>query len=256
MKQISRRTNPTDLKQIDRKHFTLRVADEAGVGRSFWLERFDHKAAGLPPESRISCIAGAGSTEQYFELGDASAFQRKPAFINELARDKPLRFRFVFNLPGEVRLLGYADGVQPVDEAGNLGGSLVDIQPMDLEGPVWLLELPTVDDPEGKPCLMVERSIFPTAQAAVAHQWFVALVMPEVMRQIAAVIAESIGALDDDGSWMGKWKEYFNSLGMHDAPDENAPGDWATAAARCFAQGGQLRHQFDRIAAEMQGDTE
>ncbi|MEA5669658.1 hypothetical protein VA603_19170 [Stenotrophomonas sp. MH1] len=256
MKQISRRTNPTDLKQLDRKHFTLRVADEVGVGRSFWIERFDHKAAGVPAMARMSCIAGAGSTEQYFELGDASAFQRKPMFINELARDKPLRFRFVFNLPGDVRLLGYVDGVQPVDEAGNLGGSLVDIHPMDLDGPLWLLALPSADDPDDKPCLMVERSIFPTAQSAVAHPWFVALVMPEVMRQIAVAISENGGALEDDGSWMGKWKEYFNALGVSEVPDEDALGDWAVSVAKRFAGSGPLRLQFERLAAEMQGELE
>lgn len=255
MKQISRTTNPTGLHNVDRRHFLVRVSDDAG-GRVFWLERFDHKAAGINAEARIGCVASAGSTEQYFRLGTAGGPERRPRSIDELARDKPLRFRFSFHMPGETRLVGFADGVRPADETGQLGGSLVDIEPCELGGLVWTIQMPTaMDGPGEKPCVQVERTIFPTAQAAVSHPWFVALVMPEVMRRVALLVAEEDGCLENDGTWLSDWAGFFTAMDVGPSPPEQEEWpDWAEQVARRFAGSGAMKHQVDRIVAEMNGE--
>lgn len=255
MKQISRTTNPTGLRNVDRKCFLLRSSD-ACQGRVFWLERFDYKAAGIGPQALMSCVASAGSTEQYFRLGTAGDPVRAPLSIVELARDKPLRFRFSFHMPGETRLVGFADGIKPVDEAGQLGGSLVDIEPCDLGGVVWSISMPEATHGAGeKPCVQVERTIFPTAQAAVSHPWFVALVMPEVMRRVAVLVAKDQGCLDNDGVWLSDWAEFFMELDVGPSPpEEDEVLDWAEHVACRFASSGAMRHQIERILAEMKGD--
>ncbi|MBN7829982.1 hypothetical protein J5H37_13930 [Stenotrophomonas maltophilia] len=257
MKQISRRTNPTGLNEIDRRHFSLRISDDGKSDRTFWLERFDFTAAGIAPEVLINCIATSGSSEQYFALGTVSNFSRTARPINELVRNKPVRFRFVFHMPGEKRLIGFADGVRPIDESGNLGGSLVDIFPTDLNGPVWELDLPpTSADASAKPCILVERSIFPVALAAVNHHWFVSLVMPEVMRKVAMRIGEHSGSLDDDDTWTGTWKAYIDQLDVGPPPEDedDLVEEWAASVVRRFASTGHLRLQIDRLISEMHGD--
>lgn len=258
MKQISRRTNPTGLSEVDQRHFSLRMSDDGKSDRTFWLERFDFKAAGIPAEALINCVATAGASEQYFALGVASNFSRTARAVNELVRNKPLRFRFVFHMPGEKRLIGFADGVRAIDESGNLGGSLVDIFPTDLDGPVWELELPEATaEVSAKPCILVERSIFPVASAAVNHHWLVALVMPEVMRRVALRIAEDPGALDNDDTWTGTWKAYIDQLGVGEPPEDEDErvDEWAASVVRKFSSTGQLRLQINRVIAEMQGEV-
>jgi len=258
MKQISRRTNPTGLNEVDRRHFSLRLNDDGKSDRTFWLERFDFNAAGIPPGALINCVATAGASEQYFALGSASNFSRTARVIGEVVRNKPVRFRFVFHMPGEKKLIGFADGVRPIDESGNLGGSLVDIFPTELHGPVWELDLPVSNaEVSAKPCIFVERSIFPTATVAVKHHWFVGLVMPEVMRRIALRIAENAGALENDDTWTGTWKSYIDQLGVGAPPDDedDRVDEWAATVVRKFASSGQLRLQIDQLIGEMQGEA-
>lgn len=257
MKQISRRTNPTGLSEVDRRHFSLRMSDDGKSERTFWLERFDFKAAGIPAEAMINCVATAGASEQYFSLGVASNFNRTAYAVSELVHNKPIRFRFVFHMSGDKKLIGFADGVRPIDESGNLGGSLVDILPTDLNGPVWELDLPAANaEASAKPCILVERSIFPVAPAAVNHHWFVSLVMPEVMRRVALRIAEDPGALDNDDTWTGTWKAYIDQLNVGAPPEDedDRVEEWAASVVRRFSSTGQLRRQIDRLLGEMQGE--
>jgi hypothetical protein len=259
MGQISRTTNPTDLRRVDKKHFVVRVHSDAS-DRVFWLEHFDHSAAGLPPTAEMACIAHAGNTEEYVELGPVSGFRRQPASIRGLATDRPLRFRFIFNKPGESLLCGYADGVKAVDESGQLGSSLVDIEPAELGGIAWKLILPEkLQEPGAKPNVLVEKNLFPTAQAAAHSPWFGVLVMPEVMRQIAGEIAANPGALDDPETWPHVWADFIAALGV-DPPADDFDGDqaaqasWVDLVVEKFAAKGVFKHHMDRAMAEMDGD--
>ena len=259
MGQITRTTNPTGLKQIDKKHFVVRVKDDAQEGRVFWLDHFDHVEAKLDPAIQLSCIAHAGSTEEYFELGSVSAFNRSPLSLRALAMDKPLKFRFVFNKPGESLLIGYTDGVRALDEAGRLGSSLVDIEPTSLQGIAWKLTLPEGTGAGEKPNLLVERSLFPTAVSAVSHHWFGVLVMPEVMRQIAMSIAENPAALDDSESWIAPWADFITTLGMEppgDFEEDNTTAQlaWADDVVGKFAAKGIFRHHMGKVLVELDGE--
>ncbi|WNH54499.1 hypothetical protein [Stenotrophomonas oahuensis] len=259
MKQISRRTNPTGLHEVDRKNFCVRVADDEKLGRVFWLESFDQKAAGVSTDTQIHCIASAGTTEQYFSLGDAGSYVRTQQAINELARDKPLKFRFVFNQPGQNRLCAFADGVRPTDESEDLGSSLVDILPAELGGPIWTLELPANSaDADSKPCILVEQRVYRTAGAAVRSHAFTAFVMPEVMRQVALCIAQNPAELESEDSWVGRWKGFIEHLGAGHPPeeDEGDPAEWADSVTKRFCTVGHMRAQLDNLIAEMTGELE
>lgn len=259
MGQITRTTNPTGLKQIDKKHFVVRVKDDSPNGRVFWLDQFDHAAANLEPAVQFSCVAHAGSTEEYFELGSVSAFNKVPMSLRGLATDKPLKFRFIFNHPGESLLIGYTDGVRALDEAGKLGSSLVDIEPANLNGIAWKLVLPEGTGAGEKPNVLVEKALFPTATSAANHPWFGVLVMPEVMRQIAMSIAENPSALDDSESWIAPWADFISALGVEppvefEEDDTLAQIAWADEVVAKFAAKGIFRHHMTKAFSEMDGE--
>lgn len=259
MGQITRTTNPTRLRQIDKKLFVVRVRNESSDGRVFWLDSFDYEAANLDPSVLLGCIVHAGSTEEYFELGPLSDFKKTPTSIRDIATDKPLKFRFIFNRPGESLLIGYTDSVRALDEAGNLGSSLVDIEPTDLHGIAWKLILPEGKGSGDKPNVLVERSLFPTATSAVNQPWFGTLVMPEVMRQVAIAIAKDPSALEDPETWIAAWSDFITTLGANlpiefDEEDILAQEAWADDVVRRFATKGMFKHHMAEALAEMEGE--
>lgn len=259
MGQITRTTNPTGLCEIDKRHFIVRESNEVRSGRVFWLEKFDHNAAKLDALVKIACVAHAGNTEKYFDLGVVSKFINTPLSIRELATDKPLKFRFIFNKPDESLLIGYADGLKALDETGEFGASLVDIEPTDLHGIAWKLTLPDGENADEKPNVLVERSLFPTALSAVNHPWFGVLVMPEVMRQIAFKIVQNPDALEDSESWIFPWKDFIAALGV-DCPSKGMDGDtlgqsaWVDAVVEKFCLKGMFKHHMAQAMKEMDGE--
>lgn len=225
-------------------------------GREFTVERIDYIAAGVKPGIRVSCIARAGSTEEYAELGPVESASTKPVRISHLAADRPLRFRFIFYRPGEPQLVAYCDGVRAEDDAGKLGSSLVDIEPAILGGPIWKLVLPEEGAGVDKPNVLVERSVFPTAQSAVRHPWFGVLVIPEVMRQVATAAARQPDALDDSGSWLCHWSEFIDKLDVdRPAPDldDAAQQSWVDEVVQRFTMRPAFREKLAIARAEMEG---
>lgn len=257
MPKISRTTNPTSLKELDAKLFSVRTQTHANGTRSFWLERFDFANSGLPPGLRLACIAHAGSTEEYFELGaiESPAHLVKP--INELAPNRPLKFRFVVYEHGNPRLKAFADNIRAIDEAGTLGDSLVDIEPADLGGAAWRLEVPEVKPGADKPVLLVERQLFPTAQAAAKDPWIAVLVMPEVMRQIAGAISGNSDSLEDPEVWVSGWAEFLTSLGigaLAEDLDDIAKAQWVEDVVAAFCAKPSMKAQFGFAIAELSGE--
>lgn len=262
MAQMSRTSNPTDLLNIDKRHVTVRVHGTSS-DLEFSVERIDFQSAKLPSDALVSCVAHAGNAEEYFQLGRASGVNTSRHRISGLDNDHPLRFRFLFTTPGEPKLIGFTDGVRAVNETGDLGPSLVDIEPKDLNGPAWRLLLPDAAAGEGeKPNILVERTIFPTAYAAASCPWFSGLVMPEVMRQIATAISRNGDALDDEGSWMHPWKLFLDNLQIPPPPQDTDPESdeagelsaWAESVVERFCKGHSVRASLDFMEASIQGE--
>lgn len=257
MPKISRTTNPTSLKELDAKLFSVRTQTHTNGARSFWLERFDFANSGLAPGLRLACVAHAGSTEEYFELGAIESPVHAVKPINELATNRPLKFRFVVYEHGNPRLIAFADNIRAIDEAGTLGDSLVDIEPADLGGAAWKLEIPEVKPGADKPVLLVERQLFPTAQAAAKDPWIAVLVMPEVMRQIAGAISVSPGSLEDPEVWISGWAEFLTGLGigeLGEEPDDIAKAQWVEEVVAAFCAKPSMKAQFGFAIAELSGE--
>ena len=255
MPQISRTTNPTGLKKLDTKLFGVRV-QTLYAARSFWLEKFDFKLSQLPAGLQLSCIAHSGNTEEFFKLGTVDSPDLSPKPLHKLAVDKPLKFRFVIHAVGDPKLVAFADGIRAVDDAGLLGGSLVDIEPADLKGSAWRLEISPLVAGADKPVLLVERNMFAAAQVAANNSWIAILVMPEVLRQIATVISDSPASLDDTEVWASSWAEFLRGLGggeLAEGADHQAKTDWVESVVYGFCAKPAIRNQMTRAAAELNG---
>lgn len=257
MPKISRTTNPTSLQELDAKYFSVRTQTHTNGKRSFWLERFDFANCRLPPGLRLACVAHAGSTEEYFELGPIESPVHAVNPINELATDRPLKFRFVVYEQGNPRLIAFADNIRAIDEAGTLGDSLVDIEPADLGGATWRLDIPEIKPGADKPVLLVERQLFPTAQAAARDPWIGVLVMPEVMRQIASAISQNSGSLDDPEVWVSAWAEYLGNLGVGDLAedaDDTGKAQWVEDVVAAFCAKPSMKVHLSFAVAELSGE--
>jgi hypothetical protein len=257
MPKISKTTNPTGLKELHAKTFTVRVLTPPSGPRSFWLERFSEEKITLPRDTEISCVAHAGNAEEFFRLGTIEAPNHSSQMIRELPSDRPLKFRFMFSAPNNPKLLAFADNIRAADESGNMGDSLIDIEPADLGGPTWKLELPPVTPGDDRPVLLVERQLFPTALAAAADVWIGVLVMPEVMRQVCRVVSENLNSLDDQDTWIGGWAAFFESLGVaipvEDA-DETAKTTWVEDVVVAFCAKTAMRTHMKRAEQELSGE--
>lgn len=256
MPQISRTTNPTGLKKLDAKLFCVRV-QATNSERSFWLEKFDLTSSGLPADLQLSCIAHAGNTEEFFKLGtvDRPDLSAKP--LRKLATNKPLKFRFVVHALGDPKLVAYADGVRAPDDAGLLGGSLVDIELADLKGSSWRLVIQPLSVDADKPVLLIEKSMFVSAQAAANNSWVAVLVMPEVLRQIASVIAKDSPCLDNASIWSSSWAQFLLGLSGQEPPnvdDDEAQKDWVESVVDGFCARPALRAQMLRMVTDLNGE--
>jgi hypothetical protein len=257
MPKISKTTNPTGLREIDAKNISVRVITDRDGRRSFWVERFDTAAYKFEPSLRLACVAHAGSTEEYFELGSVEQPYHTTRPLSELAADRPLRFRFLVYPEGSPKLVAYADNIKALDESGNGGESLVDIEPADLNGEAWRLDLAEVRPGTDKPVLLVERQLFPTSLTAARDPWVAVLVMPEVMRQIARVIAENPGCLDDQELWPSAWAEYLRKNSVEELSedaDEMARSQWVEHVVEEFCARPSMKIQFNFAIAELRGE--
>lgn len=261
MPQISRTTNPTGLKKLDAKLFSVRV-QAANSERVFWLDRFDFASSGLPSDLQLSCIAHSGNTEEFFKLGTVNQPDLSAKPLGKLAANKPLKFRFVVHAMGEPKLVAYADGVRAADDAGLLGGSLVDIELAELGGSSWRLEIQPLVVGAEKPVLLVEKTLFATAQAAANNPWIAVLVMPEVLRQIATVLAQNPSCLDDELIWSFSWAQFLSGLGGQEPPayqdDQSADAqkEWVESVVAKFCEKPALRNQMARAATELNGEPD
>ncbi len=257
MPKISRTTNPTSLKELDAKLFSVRTQTHANGSRSFWLERFDFANSGLAPGLLLACVAHAGSSEEYFELGAIESPVHAVMPINELVTNRPLKFRFLVSENNNPRLIAFADNIRATDEAGTLGDSLVDIEPADLGGAAWRLEVPEVKPGADKPVLLVERQLFPTALAAAKDPWIAVLVMPEVMRQIAFSISRNSGSLEDPEVWVSGWAEFLAGLGIGELAEDSddiAKAQWVEDVVAAFCAKQSMKAQFGFAIAELSGE--
>jgi hypothetical protein len=258
MPTISRTNNPTKVEKIEKGAISIRVAKPVGTtaAKMFYVEHFDRNRIALSPAVKVACVATAGQTAQYFELGTVGELNSSALSLTELATDAAIRFRIIFYDSDFSRIKASADNIRAVDDDGS-SPSLVSIEPVPLGGPLWNLELADVTS-EVAPVLLVEERLFGTAKAAIGNSSFLSFVLPEVMRKIATVVSENTDRLEDEGSWLAPWRKFFLSINPS-APDEFSDNDdhsvWINQCVKAFCRRGQMSASLEAVLNEADGES-
>lgn len=258
MPTISRTSNPTKVSAIQKGAISIRVAKMLGIeaARTFFVEHFDRSQISFPLATKVACIATAGQTAQYFELGSVEQLDTKAMVLSELATDASIRFRVVFYDAESSRILAAADNIRTVDEDSS-SPSLVSIQPVSLDGPLWKLEM-FDSGSDGHPILLVEEKLFSSAKAVVAHPMFVSFVLPEVVRCIATKVVDEDADSIDEGSWLAPWARFFSSINANSLTDLSDSGEnekWIDDCVKAFCRRGQMASSIEVVLAETAGEN-
>lgn len=253
MPAINRTSNPTKVIAVDRAALAIRVnpGRRATDPKNFLIDKFSLEKAGVLGSLKVGCLAMAGQTTQYFDLGTAAKIDTTPMVLTELATDATVRFRVMFYESHDSRIVAAAENIKPVDEDGS-SHSLVSIQPGRLDGPLWKLELSDATS-ENQPVIHVEEELFNSAKTAVSSPIFMSLVIPEVLRQIATRIVRDIDGADRDSSWIGKWIDYFekiNTNSLEDLQTDSERADWIDDCARLFCRRGNMPTLIAAVLSE------
>lgn len=258
MPTISRTNNPTKVESVGKEVISIRVSKVPGsdAARIFFVEHFERNQLNLPSATRVACVAAAGQTTQYFELGTVDKLDIKAHALTELATDASIRFRVLFFEADSSKILAAADNIRAVDDDTS-SPSLVSIQPVPLEGPLWKLEL-SDSGSDSRPVLLVEEKLFSSAKAAAAHPMFVSFVLPEVVRAIARrIVSEEIDDVDDASSWLTPWVRFFTSInpGALDPSSSDVEDDekWLDDCVKAFCRRGQMALSIDAVLNETEG---
>lgn len=256
MPAISRTTNPTRVKRIEKSKASVRVIKSTvdSAPRFLLIDRLDTAKSDLPIGTRVACIASAGPTAQYFELGTVESPALKPQPLSELAADAAMSVRVIFYEASGARILASIDGIRPLDEGAD-STSLVTIQPAPLEGPLWRLELGP-DGGDENPLLLVEESLFGNAKAAAANAAFVAMVLPEVLRQVATRVFEYGADESDEGGWIARWQRFLDVVHPPATPIDDDVDGWVTSCVRAFCERGHMAAIIEQAKISIGGTEE
>lgn len=235
MGRLSAKSNPTNLKEIDRSKVNIFVSETNGQ-RGFTLDKFDIAGLGLPENLKLICIAGAGPTSLRFDLGTTSFWSRESHSLDGLDRSATLRFRILLHEEGNPRLIASVEGLRPMDDSQS--ESLLPMEPSELGERLWCLDLRD----EG-PVLQFNVSIFPNAAGVENYLPFNAFVLPEALSQVIKYLSEEPEKLNDDNDAWYAWGDWLDSIGADRPPvdgDDDARKTWCQDTLQIFCE----RHRF------------
>jgi|SRR5215216_1534081 len=242
MGRLSTRSNPTSLKEIEKRRIEIVVSiiDER---RYFCLQKLDLSEMNLPVTHRVFCVAQAGKTSQRFDMGTVVTQRRENLLLDEIDTSESLRFRILVHEEGNTQMAASAENLRPRDE--NESESLLPMEPADLGQLLWKLDF----NSDG-PVLKFNSAVFPSAAGVENYLPFAALVLPEAVRKIVEKIAEQPDILDDEEEPLSSWGSWIDSFGL-DRPhelEEDEKFEWCNRVIEAFCN----RHSFAaRLGVEL-----
>lgn len=242
MGRLSARTNPTGLKELDRKRVSISVSEVAGR-RGFTLDRLDIKETGLAGSLKVVVVARAGNTSVRHEMGTASSLGNDGKSLDGLDRSQPLRFRILLHEEGSPRLAASIENLRARDDSQS--ESLLPMEPADLGERLWKLAIN-----EDGPVLQFNSMVFPSAAGAENYIPFGAMVLPEALRQVMEKIADEPGCLEDEDDPWSAWAGWLKAVGAEQPPadgDEEVKTEWCNHVVDRFCE------KF-RFASQLQAD--
>jgi hypothetical protein len=232
MSRLSTRSNPTGLLEIDKKRINISV-DEVEGRRHFILRKLDLTELKLAEDLVLVCMARCGKTSQRVDMGTVGSWRRESIPLEGLDKSGRLEFRILVHAADSPKLIASAESLRLLEEGQS--ESLIPMEPAALGELLWRLDIN-----EGGPVLKYNSDVFQSAAVAENYLPFVALVLPEVFRQILRKIAEDYGkCLDDEGDPLSGWSGWLeaNSAGRPSGnEDEEVDYEWCDNVVRIFCE--------------------
>lgn len=230
------RFNFTSRRKIPREHVQVALQGDlpdATISASFTL--LSH---GFPETARLVLEAQAGWTVQRFEFGTVGAIvpPRNPKMVEfDTLSGVIFRLKVVATGDREGMLLGTADGLKPsatLEDGGQR--SFVVVRPADLGDVIWRL-----DFEEEQAVLLINRRLG-DHHDFLRRKEVVALVFPEVLRQLLVQAAETPSDDGDATHWTAQALALGERLATRPPPatadDDEALQEWAIEAVKAFAR--------------------
>lgn len=252
---MKRTFNYTGRRKIARRDISITLRQTNG---SWWFEA-DLKLADyrFPRNAEVWVEAHRQNLWMQWAWGTVSGL--RPPVDRKLAEfDVPdgVLFRVrVVQPPGPEhhKLLGEADGIRFVKagEADDRRRHLIVPIPDALDQLLWKINFES--DP---PSLLVNKDAKPSWKEMARSPQFVALVYPEVLRQILArvLIDERWSEDDDEAGWQTDWMKFARNLGglgpLPTADLEQDRRNWIEEAVAAFCRRLELRSVWDRTFDE------
>lgn len=248
--------NFTGRKRLDRNRVRLWLTGGPDDIR-LSTDRLNFDGLELPHDARIVVEAQHQTNYMRFECGTVEAVAHLGSEpLTEFETPDAILFRVKVIGDGDSdtgKMLAVADRIRAgdvregndatdeTDEGGTSGSvQLLPFQPHDLEQLTWLLD--TTGD---RPVVLVNRKL-PDWKAFVQNPEFRALVLPDVLRQIAlwTVLEQDVeDATPDDAVW--PWKKFLELLGHSPVGvEDDKAEDWAAEVAHTFTRRARL---FDAL---------
>jgi hypothetical protein len=255
-----RRLNYTGRKRIARARAAVRLIPAPSGGWAFDVE-FDLEGYDFPADANVFVEAYNATSYMRFDFGTVAARRPPPDLRLTEVTSSPLpKFRIKVVDSRHGLLLGVADKLVPLHSEDALAGkqSLLPVEFRDLGDRIWRLDV------SDWPVLELNRRFADLGEIARSADSFVALVYPEVVRQVlheALIVQEQTDPDFDEDDWTSLWLRFACSLPGVDAPPEAQPGSsadeahaltegWIERAVQAFCRARDARVRFERALAK------
>lgn len=228
MPRVSGTSNPTNLREIAKKHISLSRMDIDGR-KVFQVAKLDFSKYSFDGSERIVVIARAGNTSRRYELGTVASWNLAAQDLDGLDFSRPLRFRLLVRSGVSPKLIASAENLRCSGD-GDIE-SLLPIISTDLGQRLWRLFIGE-DGAE----LQCNETVFPSGASAESYPPFRALVLPEALRQVLEYLANDPERVTDDDSAWGEWGAWMRYLNIQVPPphEEELKREWVEVSTARF----------------------
>lgn len=255
---MSRRLNFTGRKKLMRTSIQIHVHEAlGGQAQSFTANLNIPPDLRLDPQARVYVEAYVGASTMRFDFGTVAAISHpEDCFLSDIDAGAPVLFRVrvVDETQHVGRLLAAANGIRPEgDNDGKDRKSLLPLRSCDLGEEVWRLEV----DSDNGPTLAVNNRIPGVVERLPYDTVLMAVIYPEVVRQMAWRVWDPESGFDDEAEWLIDWKKWLTEqLGREVTTAHSLDSGMIDELGNEVAGNFAAKHKFASAMARLTGEDQ
>ena len=207
MTRIAFKSNPTDLKFIDKKNITISInRDSMSNIESFSVIKVDLEGLTLPPDAQLSLFAYSKWAEKRSELGSVSRPEFKKNINFEDVEPIGATFRLIVKKKDEHLLLATCEKIRPSTDDIDYEG-ILHTDTEDIGEKIFELRL----DSDTMPTIVFSnrRRLNLMQKVRDRDPMIRAYVLPQVIESVLVYLKIHPAVDDDPSHWQNKWLNYI-----------------------------------------------